>query len=185
MVQVLPLPTWRRRNRSRRSAAAGVKAYTEVVKSAKGELTAGAMPALLRIAARREGSRPAEGRRPQRTSLLNDGSRLRRARHRRTPRYCSASSVAWCAGGLAESAWAVGFIAASLLAANLAALFPPVILGEQLRLLAASRDCVPGSAAADGVLPSLFVETARGAGLAVEDRVLGCVFGLVRVSRWW
>lgn len=81
---------------------------------------------------------------------------------------------------LALLAWAVGFIAASLLAADLAALFPPEIPGEQLRLLAAFAIVFLGVLLLMSLFAIVVSKLVKGAGLAVEDRVLGCVFGLVR-----
>jgi membrane protein required for colicin V production len=81
---------------------------------------------------------------------------------------------------LALLAWAVGFIAASLLAADLAALFPPEIPGEQLRLLAGFAVVFLGVLLLMSVFAIVVSKLVKSAGLAVEDRLLGGVFGLVR-----
>jgi membrane protein required for colicin V production len=81
---------------------------------------------------------------------------------------------------LALLAWAVGFIVASLLAADLAVALPSEIPDERLRSLVAFA----GIFLAVLLLMSLLAMGAsrliRNAGLGVEDRVLGGVFGLVR-----
>lgn len=81
---------------------------------------------------------------------------------------------------LALLAWAVGFIAASLLAADLAALLPPEIPGEQLRLLAGFAGVFLGVMLLMSLLAIFVSKLVKSAGFAVEDRVLGGVFGLVR-----
>jgi membrane protein required for colicin V production len=81
---------------------------------------------------------------------------------------------------LALLAWAVGFIAASLLAADLAALLPPEIPGEQLRLLAGFAGVFLAVMLLMSLLAILVSKLVKSAGLGVEDRVLGGVFGLAR-----
>jgi len=81
---------------------------------------------------------------------------------------------------LALLAWAVGFIAASLLAADLAALLPPEIPGEQLRLLAGFAGVFLGVMLLMSLLAIFVSKLVKSAGFAAEDRVLGGVFGLVR-----
>lgn len=81
---------------------------------------------------------------------------------------------------LALLAWALGFIAASVFAADLAALLPPAMPDERLRLLAGFL----GIFLAVLLLMSLFAmfvsRLVKSAGLGVEDRLLGGVFGFAR-----
>ena len=81
---------------------------------------------------------------------------------------------------LALLAWVVAFIAASLLAADLAALLPPEIPGEQLRLLAGFGAVFLAVMLLMSLLAIFISKLVKSAGLGVEDRVLGSVFGLVR-----
>ncbi len=81
---------------------------------------------------------------------------------------------------LALLAWAVGFVAASVLAADLAALLPPEVPGEQLRLLAGFAGVFLAVMLVMSLLAMFVSKLVKSAGLGVEDRVLGSVFGLVR-----
>src|SRR6185503_2135997 len=81
---------------------------------------------------------------------------------------------------LALLAWAVGFIVASLLAADLAALLPPEVPSEQLRLLAGFAGVFLAVMLLMSLLAIFISKLVKSAGLGVEDRVLGGVFGLVR-----
>jgi|SRR5262245_40122896 len=81
---------------------------------------------------------------------------------------------------LALLAWAVGFIAACLLAADLAALLPAEIPGEELRILVGFAGIFLGVMLLMGLLAISLSKLVKSAGFGVEDRVLGSVFGLVR-----
>jgi len=81
---------------------------------------------------------------------------------------------------LALLAWAVGFIVASVLAADLAALLPPEVPGDQLRLLAGFAGVFLVVMLLMSLLAIFVSKLVKSAGLGVEDRVLGGVFGVVR-----
>jgi len=81
---------------------------------------------------------------------------------------------------LALVAWAVGFIAASVFAADIATLLAPEVPDERLRLLAAFVGVFLGVLLAMSLLAMLVSKLVKGAGLGLEDRVLGGVFGLAR-----
>jgi len=81
---------------------------------------------------------------------------------------------------LALLAWAVGFIAASLLGADLAVLLPPEVAGDRLRLLTGFAGVFVAVLLAMSLLAVIAAKLVRGAGLGIEDRLLGGVFGAVR-----
>src|SRR5262245_38422035 len=81
---------------------------------------------------------------------------------------------------LALAAWAVGFIIASVFAADVAALLAPRIADERVRLLAAFAGLFLAVLLSMSVLALLVSKLVKGAGLGLEDRLLGGVFGLAR-----
>ena len=81
---------------------------------------------------------------------------------------------------LALIAWAAGFIAASVFAADIAALLAPEVPDERLRLLAAFVGVFLAVLLAASLLALLVSKLVKSAGLGLEDRVLGGVFGLAR-----
>jgi len=81
---------------------------------------------------------------------------------------------------LALLAWAVGFVAASLAAADLAQLLPPEVPDERLRLLLSFAGIFLVVLLAMSLVAMLVSKLIRSAGLGLEDRVLGGVFGLAR-----
>jgi len=81
---------------------------------------------------------------------------------------------------LALLAWALAFVAASVFAADVAALLPPEVPDERLRLLAAFAGVFLAVLLAMSLLGLFVSRLLKGAGLGVEDRVLGGVFGLAR-----
>jgi membrane protein required for colicin V production len=81
---------------------------------------------------------------------------------------------------LALIAWAVGFIAASVFAADIAGLLAPEVPDERLRLLAAFVGVFLAVLLAMSLLAMLVSKLVKGAGLGLEDRMLGGVFGLAR-----
>ena len=81
---------------------------------------------------------------------------------------------------LALAAWAVGFIVASLFAADIAALLGPQVPDERVRLLVAFAGMFVAVLLAMSLLAMLVSRLVKGAGLGLEDRLLGGVFGLAR-----
>src|SRR5215471_6495964 len=81
---------------------------------------------------------------------------------------------------LALAAWAVGFIVASLFAADVAALLAPQVPDERVRLLLAFAGLFLAALLVMSLLALLVSRLMKGAGLGLEDRVLGGVFGLAR-----
>lgn len=81
---------------------------------------------------------------------------------------------------LALLAWAVGFIAAALFAADLAALLPPEVPDERLRLLLGFGGVFLVVLLLMSLLAMVASKLVKSAGLGVEDRVLGGAFGLAR-----
>jgi membrane protein required for colicin V production len=81
---------------------------------------------------------------------------------------------------LALLAWAAGFIAASVFAADLSALLPPEVPDERLRLLAAFAGVFIAVLLLMSLLAMLVSKLVKSAGLGLEDRLLGGVFGLAR-----
>ena len=81
---------------------------------------------------------------------------------------------------LALLAWVVAFVAASLFGGRLAALLPAGIPSEELRLLAAFVGIFFVVLLVMGLLAVLISRLVKSAGLSVEDRILGGMFGLAR-----
>ena len=81
---------------------------------------------------------------------------------------------------LALLAWAVGFIVASAFAADLAALLPPEMPDERLRMLAGFGGVFLAVMLLMSLLAIFVSRLVKSAGFGVEDRVLGGAFGLVR-----
>src|SRR4030095_7368989 len=81
---------------------------------------------------------------------------------------------------LALLAWAVAFIAAGFVAADLAALLPAEIPGEQLRVLVGFAGIFLGVMLLMSLLAIFLSKLVKSAGFGVEDRLLGSLFGLVR-----
>jgi membrane protein required for colicin V production len=81
---------------------------------------------------------------------------------------------------LALLAWAVGFIVASVFAADVAQFLAPEVPDERVRLLAAFVGVFIAVLLAMSLLALLISKLVKGAGLGVEDRLLGGVFGLAR-----
>jgi len=81
---------------------------------------------------------------------------------------------------LALLAWVAAFVAASLFGGKLAALLPPEIPSEQLRLLGAFIGIFFVVLLVMGLLAVLISRLVKSAGLSVEDRILGGLFGFAR-----
>ena len=81
---------------------------------------------------------------------------------------------------LALLAWAVAFIAASLLAADAAPLLPAGIPDERLRVLVGFGGVFLAVLLVTSLLAMFASKLVKSAGLGVEDRVLGGAFGLAR-----
>jgi len=81
---------------------------------------------------------------------------------------------------LALLAWAAGFIAASVFAADIAVLLAPEVPDERVRLLAAFVGVFLVVLLVMSLLAMLLSKLVKGAGLGLEDRLLGGVFGLAR-----
>ncbi len=81
---------------------------------------------------------------------------------------------------LALLAWALAFIAASVFAADFAALLPAAVPDERLRLLAAFVGVFLAVLLLMSLLAMFVSKLVKSAGLSVEDRMLGGVFGLAR-----
>ncbi|MCC7486101.1 MAG: CvpA family protein [Burkholderiales bacterium] len=81
---------------------------------------------------------------------------------------------------LALLAWAIGFIAASLAAADVAQLLPAEVPDERLRVLVSFAGIFLVVLLAMSLLAMLISKLVKGAGMGLEDRVLGGVFGFAR-----
>lgn len=81
---------------------------------------------------------------------------------------------------LALAAWVVAFLAANMLAGEIAPWLPAAVPTEKLRLLAGFLGVFVVVLFAMSVLAMLASKLVKSAGLGVEDRVLGGVFGLAR-----
>lgn len=81
---------------------------------------------------------------------------------------------------LALAAWVVAFLAANMLAGEIAPWLPAAVPTEQLRLLAGFLGVFVVVLIAMSVLAMLASKLVKSAGLGVEDRLLGGVFGLAR-----
>lgn len=81
---------------------------------------------------------------------------------------------------LALAAWAVAFVVAWLFGGQLAALMPAEIPGDALRLLAGFAALFFVTLLAMSLVAMAVSQMVKSAGLAVEDRLLGTMFGLAR-----
>lgn len=81
---------------------------------------------------------------------------------------------------LALSAWVVAFLAANLLAGQAASWLPDAVAGEELRLLAGFLVVFVAVLIAMSVLAIMVSKLVKNAGLGLEDRLLGGVFGFAR-----
>lgn len=81
---------------------------------------------------------------------------------------------------LALAAWVVAFLSANLLAPEAAAWMPDALGAEEVRLLAGFLCVFLGVLVAMSLLAILVSKLVKSAGLGLEDRLLGGVFGLAR-----
>lgn len=81
---------------------------------------------------------------------------------------------------LALAAWAIAFVVARLFGGDLAALMPPEIPGEELRWLAGFVTLFLAVLLAMSLVAVAVSQLVKSAGLSVEDRVLGAIFGVAR-----
>ena len=81
---------------------------------------------------------------------------------------------------LALAAWVVAFFAANLLAGTVAGQLPESLPTEEIRLLAGFLCVFLGVLIAMSLLAMLASKLVKSAGLGLEDRLLGSVFGLAR-----
>jgi membrane protein required for colicin V production len=81
---------------------------------------------------------------------------------------------------LALAAWAIALIVAWLFGGQIAALMPQEIPGEDLRWLAGFATLFFLVLLAMSLVALAVSQLVKSAGLSVEDRVFGAVFGLVR-----
>jgi membrane protein required for colicin V production len=81
---------------------------------------------------------------------------------------------------LALSAWVVAFLAANVLSGQAARWMPEAIASEELRLLAAFLAIFVIVLLAVSTLALMASRLVKSAGLGLEDRLLGVVFGLAR-----
>ena len=81
---------------------------------------------------------------------------------------------------MALAAWVVAFLAANVLAGEVMPWMADAITNEQLRLLAAFVTVFVVVLVAVSVLAILASKLVKSAGLGLEDRLLGSVFGLAR-----
>jgi len=81
---------------------------------------------------------------------------------------------------LALAAWAIAFVVAYMFGSQLAALMPAEIPGEELRWLAGFATLFFLVLLAMSLIAIAVSQLVKSAGLSVEDRILGAVFGLAR-----
>jgi membrane protein required for colicin V production len=81
---------------------------------------------------------------------------------------------------LALAAWVVAFLAANVLSSQIAPWMPEALPNDELRLLAGFLCVFVGVLIAMSVLAILASKLVKSAGLGVEDRLLGGMFGLAR-----
>jgi membrane protein required for colicin V production len=81
---------------------------------------------------------------------------------------------------LALAAWVVAFLAANLLAGEVAPWLPEAIPSEEFRLLTGFVVVFVAVLIAMSVLAIMVSKLVKSAGLGLEDRLLGSVFGLAR-----
>ena len=81
---------------------------------------------------------------------------------------------------IALAGWIVAFVVANLYSGTVAAWLPAAIANESLRVLVAFLILFLGALLAMGLLAVGASRLMKRAGLSIEDRVLGAVFGLAR-----
>lgn len=81
---------------------------------------------------------------------------------------------------LALLAWVVAFVTANLFGSKLAALLPTAIPTLELRLLAGFAGIFFVVLLAMGLVAIVLSKLVKSAGLSLEDRILGSMFGLMR-----
>ena len=81
---------------------------------------------------------------------------------------------------LALAAWVIAFLAANVLAGEVAPWLPDAIPTEEFRLLAGFVGVFVAVLIAMSVLAIMVSKLVKSAGLGLEDRLLGAVFGLAR-----
>lgn len=81
---------------------------------------------------------------------------------------------------LALAAWAIAFVVASLFGGQLATLMPEEIPGDELRWLAGFATVFFLVLLAMSLVAMAMSQLVKSAGLSVEDRILGALFGLAR-----
>src|SRR5688500_10209000 len=81
---------------------------------------------------------------------------------------------------LALVAWAAAFVVATLFSGQLAVLLPVAIPSEELRLLTGFLIVFVGVLIAMSIAAMIISRLVKGAGLGLEDRMLGALFGFVR-----
>ena len=81
---------------------------------------------------------------------------------------------------LALAAWVIAFLAANVLAGEIAPWLPDTIPSEEFRLLAGFVGVFVAVLIAMSVLAIMASKLVKSAGLGLEDRLLGAVFGLAR-----
>lgn len=81
---------------------------------------------------------------------------------------------------LALAAWVVAFLAANLLAGRVAPWLPDAVPSEEFRLLAGFLGVFVAVLIAMSVLAIMVSKLVKNAGLGLEDRLLGSVFGFAR-----
>jgi membrane protein required for colicin V production len=81
---------------------------------------------------------------------------------------------------LALAAWVVAFLAANLLAGQVAPWLPDAVPSEEFRLLAGFLGVFVAVLIAMSVLAIMVSKLVKNAGLGLEDRLLGSVFGFAR-----
>jgi membrane protein required for colicin V production len=81
---------------------------------------------------------------------------------------------------LALAAWFIAFITASLFAGTVAELLKAMIANEALRVLVAFVGVFAATLLTMSLIALVVSRLVRSAGLGMEDRILGSVFGLAR-----
>jgi membrane protein required for colicin V production len=81
---------------------------------------------------------------------------------------------------LALAAWVVAFLVANLLAGQVAPWLPDAVPSEEFRLLAGFLGVFVAVLIAMSVLAIMVSKLVKNAGLGLEDRLLGSVFGFAR-----
>lgn len=81
---------------------------------------------------------------------------------------------------LALAAWAIAFIVARLFGGDLAAMMPAEIPGDELRWLAGFATLFLTVLLAMSLVAVAVSQLVKSAGLSIEDRVFGAIFGVVR-----